>query len=197
MPGVYKVFLAKNANGVITKLTEPVSFKAVVLGTASLPAEDRAELVEFQQKVRELSRAVNASARVANEFSDRIKHYKVALKSITAPEEELTGEIKTIETKIREIQKKLYGDRILRRLDKDAVPGLSNRINIIIYEQWRSTSAPTQTQRKAYEIVADEFSGLLEELKKLVEENAAKIEKKLEKMGAPFTPGRLPEWKKK
>lgn len=197
MPGAYKVFMSKYVNGEATKITEPVSFQAVVLGNTSLPAEDRAELVEFQEKVRELSRALNASAQVANEFSDRIKHYKVALKSITAPDEELIKEIKTMENKIKEIQNKLYGDRTLRRLDKEAVPGLSNRINTIIYEQWRSTSAPTQTQRKAYEIVADEFSGLLEELRKLVEEDAVKIENKLEKMGAPYTPGRLPEWKKK
>jgi len=85
----------------------------------------------------------------------------------------------------------------LRRLDKDAEPGILSRINGIIYEQWRSTSAPTQTQRSAYEIVADEFSLVLEDLKKLVKEDVVRIEKKLEKMGAPYTPGRLPNWKKK
>lgn len=197
MPGVYQVFLSKNVNGVVTKLTDPVSFKAVVLENASLPAKDRAELVEFQKKVRKLSRTVNSSARVVNELSDKMKHFKVAMKSITAPDEELIAEIKAMENKIKEIQNKLYGDRSLRRLDKDAVPGILSQINGIVYEQWRSTSAPTQTQRDAYEIVADEFSLVLEDLKKLVKEDTVRIEKKLEEMGAPYTPGRIPEWKKK
>jgi len=197
MPGVYKVFMSKNVNGEITKLSEPLSFKAVVMGNTSLPAKDRAELVEFQEKIRELGRAVNASAKLVNEFCDRIKHYKVALKSIKAPEKELIAEIKKMEKEIKEFQDILLGDQTLRRLDKDAVPGILSRINGIIYEQLRSTSAPTQTQKDAYEIVADEFSKLLKKLRKLVKEDVAAIEKKLEKMGAPYTPGRLPEWKKK
>jgi hypothetical protein len=121
----------------------------------------------------------------------------VALKSIKAPEKELIAEIKKMEKEIKEFQDILLGDQTLRRLDKDAVPGILSRINGIIYEQLRSTSAPTQTQKDAYEIVADEFSKLLKKLRKLVIEDVAAIEKKLEKMGAPYTPGRLPEWKKK
>lgn len=197
LPGIYKVFMSKNVNGVITKLTEPVSFNAVVLGNTSLPAEDRAELVEFQKKVRELRRAVNACSRIVSDLSKRVQHYKVALKSVTASDEELITEIKTMEKKIKEIQRKLFGDPTLRKIDKDAVPGLSSRINGIIYDQWRSTSAPTQTQRDAYGIVADEFSMVLEELEILVKEDVVRIEKKLEKIGAPYTPGRLPKWKKK
>jgi photosystem II stability/assembly factor-like uncharacterized protein len=197
MPGAYKVFMSKNINGEVTKLSEPINFKAMVLGNTSLPAKDRVELVEFQEKIRELNGAVNASARVVNDFSDRIKHYKVALKSLKAPEKELIAEIKKMEKEIKEFQVVLLGNQTLRRLDKDTIPGIVNRINVIIYEQLRSTSAPTQTQKDAYEIVADEFSELLKKLRKLVIEDAAAIEKKLEKMGAPFTPGRLPDWKKK
>ena len=61
---------------------------------------------------------------------------------------------------------------------------------------WKSTSAPTQTQRNAYEIVAEEFSPILQSVKKLSEEDVKEIEKKLEEIGAPYTPGRVPEWKK-
>jgi len=85
---------------------------------------------------------------------------------------------------------------MLRRIDKDAEPGLSSRLNGIIRDQWRSTSAPTQTHRDAYLIVADEFSPVLQKLKKLVEVDAKQIEKKLDEIGAPYTPGRFPDWKK-
>jgi hypothetical protein len=49
----------------------------------------------------------------------------------------------------------------------------------------------------AYEIVADDFGPVLADLKTIVSEDVDKIETKLEGLGAPYTPGRLPEWKKK
>ncbi len=196
LPGKYKVFLSKTVNGVETKLTQPVEFKAVTLGNTSLPAEDRAELVAFQKEVRELSRAVNAASSIVRDLADKVGHFKVALKSVTVDDTQIYAEIKNLEAQVDEIQRKLFGDRLLRRIDKDAEPGLSSRVNSIIYEQWRSTSAPTRTQRDAYEIVAEEFSPILQVVKKLVEEDVKKIEKKLEEIGAPYTPGRIPDWKK-
>jgi hypothetical protein len=102
-----------------------------------------------------------------------------------------------LENKVDNIQKKLFGDRMLRRLDIDAEPGLSSRINGVIRDQWRSLSAPTQSQKDAFQIVSDEFPPILEAIKKIVEEDIKKIEKKLEEIGAPYTPGRLPSWKRK
>jgi hypothetical protein len=196
LPGEYKVFLSKNVNGVVTRLTEPVAFKAVALGNTSLPAEDRAELVAFQKEVRELSRAVNAASSVMRELADKARHYRVALKSVTVDDSQIYAQIKALEAEVSEIQVILFGDRTLRRIDKDADPALISRISSIIYEQRRSTSAPTQTQRDAYKIVADDFGPILQKLKKLVEEDVKKIEKKLDEIGAPYTPGRFPDWKK-
>ncbi|MCK4760007.1 MAG: exo-alpha-sialidase, partial [Candidatus Aminicenantes bacterium] len=196
LPGKYKVFLSKNVSGKVTRLSGPVDFNAVVLGNTSLPAEDRAELAAFQKKVRELSRAVNAASSVVRELGDKVRHYKVALKNVTVDDSQIYAQIRALEFEVNEIQIKLFGDRTLRRVDKDAEPGLSSRLNGIIRDQWRSTSAPTQTHRDAYLIVADEFSPTLQKLKKIVEVDAKQIEKKLDKIGAPYTPGRFPDWKK-
>lgn len=196
LPGKYKVYMSKNVNGVETKLTEPLGFSAKTLGNVSLPAEDRAELVAFQKQLRELNRAVDAASSVIREISEKISHFKVALKSVTTKETELREEIQVLEKEVAEIQRKLYGDRTLTRLDMDAEPGLSSRVRGIINDQRRSTSAPTQSQRDTFQIVAEEFPLILDTLKKIVEEDIKKIEKKLEEIGAPYTPGRLPEWKR-
>lgn len=197
LPGTYKVYMSKNVNGEETKFTEPVAFTAKVLGITTLPAKDRAELVAFQKKVRELSRAVRAASSIVRELSNKIRHFKIALKSVTTKEAELYAEIKDLEKEINSIQRKLFGDTTLRRLDKDAEPGLYMRVNRIIYDQWRSTSAPTQSQRDTFRIVSEEFPSILDALRKIVEEDVKKIERKLEEIGAPYTPGRLPEWKRK
>ena len=196
MPGNYQLYLSKVVNGEETKLTEPVSFTAKVLGNTSLPAEDKAALVAFQKQVRELSRAVNAASSVLREVGDKIRLFRVALKSVTTDTKEIFAEIKALELKVDEIQRQLYGDRMLRRLDLDAEPGLTSRISGIIYDQWRSFSAPTQSQKDAFQIVSDEFPPLLEAIKKIVDEDVKKIEERLEEIGAPYTPGRLPVWKR-
>lgn len=197
MPGSYQVYLSKVVSGEETKITDPMMFTAKVIGNATLPAKDRAALVDFQRQVRELSRAVNAASSVIRDAGNKIGHFRVALKSVTTDKSGIMAEIKALETKVNEIQRKMFGDRTLRRLDMDAEPGLSSRINGIIYDQWRSLSAPTQSQKEAFQIVAEEFPPILEAIKKIIEEDIRRIEAKLEEIGAPYTPGRLPVWKRK
>ena len=197
MPGSYQVYLSKVVDGEETKLTEPVMFTARVIGNATLPAKDREALVDFQKQVRELSRAVNAASSVIRDVGNKIDHFRVALKSVTTDTSGIMAEIKALETKVNEIQRKMFGDRTMRRLDMDAEPGLSSRVNGIIYDQWRSLSAPTQSQKDAFQIVAEEFPPILEAIKKIVEEDIKRIEAKLEEIGAPYTPGRLPVWKRR
>jgi len=195
LPGIYKVFMSQWENGEIARLTEPVSFKAKPLGNTSLPAEDKKALVEFQRKVRKLNHSVNAASQVLREMGTRITHYKVALKGVTVPHKELFDQILQLEKKLSHIQRQMFGDPIKRRLDLDTEPGIARRINSIIYEQWGSTSAPTQTQKNNYQIVVEEFNPIYQELKKTIEEEVKNIEQKLNEMGAPYTPGRLPDWK--
>ena len=47
----------------------------------------------------------------------------------------------------------------------------------------------------SYSVAAQEFAQELAKLRALVETDLVKLEKALEAAGAPYTPGRLPEWK--
>jgi hypothetical protein len=101
-----------------------------------------------------------------------------------------------LENKVKALRIEFYSDTTMQRADKDAVPGIYRRVRNIAYEQSRSTSAPTQTQRDAYAIAADRFEPALARLKAIASEDVVRIEKRLEGLGAPYTPGRLPVWKK-
>ncbi len=195
LPGKYKVFLSKWISGEITQLTDPIEFNVKILGLASLPAADKAELVEFQSKVRKLNHKVNTASAVLRELISRVGHYKVALKSMTFSHKDLYTDIKALEKKLDGLQRQLFGDRMYSRVDLDAEPGLSRRIGAIMGEQRSSTSAPTQTQRENFRIVEEEFMPIYQELKKIAATDVKSIEKKLDDIGAPYTPGRLPDWK--
>jgi len=64
----------------------------------------------------------------------------------------------------------------------------------IIYSTAWSTSEPTQTAKQAYSIIAEEFVPELDKLRKL-DTDLIEIENNLEAVKAPWTPGRIPDWK--
>ena len=73
-------------------------------------------------------------------------------------------------------------------------PSVNQRVQQVVSNQWRTTSAPTQTQREAYRYAGLEFTELLGELRVLIEKDLKQLEDKLEAAGAPWTPGRIPDW---
>ena len=60
-----------------------------------------------------------------------------------------------------------------------------------------SLAKPTQSHIDQYNIAAAEFADVLSKLRSLVDVDLAKLEKDMEAAGAPWTPGRVPEWSEK
>jgi hypothetical protein len=60
-----------------------------------------------------------------------------------------------------------------------------------------SLAKPTQSHIDSYNIAAAEFAEQLSKLRTLVEVDLRKLEKDMEAAGAPWTPGRVPEWSEK
>jgi len=191
-PGNYQAMLSQSVNGEVKQLLEPTAFKAASLDNTSLPAPDKTELATFQAKVRKLSRDVNAASAVVRELNVRIRHYRSALKNVIGDTSGINKQIRTLELKLKNISLQLFGDRSLQQLDIDSEPGLSRRLSSIMYGHSQSTSAPTQQQQNNYQIVSEAFGPVLKALNQLLKEDVKQIEKSLDEIGAPYTPGRLP-----
>jgi len=196
LPGYYSVVMGKVVDGVYTELAGPQELIAKVLENTTLPAEDRQALLEFQKEVAELSRAVQGAVEAANELADRIAHIKQALHQTPAASAELMEQALALESQIQEIRRALTGDRTISRRYGNQPPSISNRVSSVVRGHWRSTSAPTQTMRDQYRIAGEEFEPQLEKLRKLIEVDLKNLEKAMEEAGAPWTPGRVPKWKK-
>jgi photosystem II stability/assembly factor-like uncharacterized protein len=196
MPGTYKISLSKRVNGVVTELAATQTFTAAPLGIATLAAADRKALTEFQRKAAELQRAVLGASRVVDEVKDRIAHLKKALLNTPAPTAKLRADVDALETRANDIIRSLRGDRTLSSRSEPTPPSIVDRANGIVDDQWQSTGAPTQTQIDAYNIAGDEFVPVLAKLRTLIQTDLKAIESGMENLGAPWTPGRIPEWKK-
>jgi len=196
LPGQYTVTMGKVFDGVYTELVSPTPFKCVVLNNTTLPARDRAAMLAFHKEVGELSRVINGTVRMTNDVSRRIDLIREALHQLPAATPELMNKAKALKDQVREILRALTGDRTISRRSENQPPSITSRIRTAISSQYRSTSAPTQTMKDQFRIAGEEFEPQLTKLKQLMEVDLKSLEKAMEEIGAPWTPGRIPNWKK-
>ncbi|MCI0694559.1 glycosyl hydrolase [candidate division KSB1 bacterium] len=196
VPGNYTVTLSKRVDGVETQLGAPQTFETVPLGIATLPAEDRKGLLAFQRKTARLQRAALGAAQATAETQKRFDHIEKALQNTPEADPALMAEVRALETRLKDLQIKLSGDRLIQRHNEPTPPAIIERVQDIVSGHWTSTSVATQTFQDGYQIAADEFSAVLENLRVLIEVDLAKLEAKLEQINAPWTPGRVPRWSK-
>jgi len=196
LPGTYKVSLSKNVKGEITQLAGPVSFELKELNNRTLPASNRQEMTLFKQKGVKLVEAIGAVSSVVSELNANIAPYKAATKAFSGEQAiQLLKEVIALENKVKAVQIKLNGDRTYGELDLDAPYALRQRARSTIGDIMGSTSNIPGSAKRNYEIAADEFAPILEEVNALKLE-FEKMDQKLGTINAPVTKGRLPNWKK-
>lgn len=194
-PGRYSVTLEQRVDGVVTRLAGPVSFDAVPLGQATIPSKDRGALLAFQRKTARLQRAVLGTAKAAEEMHARITHLKKAIDDTPGAGGALASDLRAIEARLLDVEVDLSGDPVLAARNEPRPPAIADRVGSIVAGHWLTTSDPTATHRRAYDIAAEEFATTLAEFTALSRDLAA-LELKADQAGAPWTPGRVPTWTK-
>jgi photosystem II stability/assembly factor-like uncharacterized protein len=197
MPGNYSVRMFQKVNGVVTELGGPQSFKVAAEGASSLNATDRAAQEEFQRKVTRLYRALSGAIHTAEDVQSRMKDIRKALQEAPAAEKQLGEVADSIEQRNRDILRALNGDEALKKRNEQVPTSINDRVDNIMEGERFSLARPTQTHVDSYNVAAAEFAEQLGKLHTLVEVDLAKLEKDMEAAGAPWTPGRVPEWQEK
>ena len=156
---------------------------------------DRAALVEFQQKAVRLQRAVSGATQAANALRPRLTAIKRAIIETPSLPQRLQDEAAALEKRNNEILRALSGDSAARQRNMNTAPSINDRVNYAVNSQRMSTARPTQTQHNQYAAAAQDFESVLVQLRQLIEVDLSRLEKQLEAAGAPWTPGRVPEWR--
>ena len=145
----------------------------------------------FQRKVSHLQRAITGATDAANNANTRIALLKRAAQEAPGANANLMNEVKALDAKIDDLLHALRGGR-----DNTDIPppAISQRVNTIVQRIRMSAMRPTQSQIENYNIAAEEFKPVLARLKTLIDVEMPKLEKALDAAGAPWTPGRLPDW---
>jgi photosystem II stability/assembly factor-like uncharacterized protein len=194
MPGTYSVELYMVARGEVTKLVEPVTFRASLLQDASLPAGDMKALTAFQTEVSELSRVMTGTRQLAREQQNKLEAIRKALKQTPGTGTAMLEKVQDLETGLEDLLYTLEGPQAgasWEELPPMPVP-LNRRLSVMIRTHWSSTSELTTTETDQLEILREEFPPVLARLEAMVNE-INQVEKQMEELKAPWTPGRIPE----
>ena len=193
IPGKYSVTMSMYNNGEQTELAGPVEFNTVILNNRTFPAPSDKESLAFYKKVAELWRVMSATMNYRDELAKKTAYIQQALHSVENTPVDMKNKMQDIKQELESIE--FVFDGTPAKASSEEVPPenvpMSARLNDIVWTSWGSTSAPTSTQITNYTILMEEFPPVLEELKG-INVKLDEMEKELDKMKAPHTPGRVP-----
>jgi hypothetical protein len=184
-------------DGVTTPLPGEREFDVAMELSSSMNLAERTDLFEFQRKLNRLRRAVSGALESANALGTRLEQIKRALDHTPAIDPKWKDAIRAIEKRNREILRELRGDVVLRGRNENTPISIVERVEGISGEEGFSLAKPTGTHLNSYKIAGEELSSQLAKLRTLIDVDLKSVEKALDASGAPWTPGRLPEWKEK
>ena len=191
-PGQYSVSMSLYEQGAFRDVAGPINFEIKALDNSVLPRGDRQEKLAFQRKVSELYRQISSVQQRLSELNSQLKHVEKAILLTETDHQVLFSAYEKIKGDLTDLQYELNGDPVATTLDIDKAPSISFRIGILNYEQFNTTSAPTETHKWVYDLTKESFEPLKGRMSTIIS-SFNSLQDQLEKAGAPYTPYRLKE----
>jgi photosystem II stability/assembly factor-like uncharacterized protein len=190
VPGQYAVTLSQRVGGVVSDLAGPVRFAVVIDPQGVHTAADHAARWQFQEKLQTLRRDVAGALELAGSTNTRLDAIKRAVDSTPAAPRALHDQARAVQRRLHAIQVELQGDRSLGSKSGPTPVAISERVNTISGELNRTLGRSTTTHEQQYQIASELFGTERVKLRELVETDLPALERELERVGAPYTPGR-------
>ena len=197
MPGKYNVSISMVFDGESKLIAGPVEFTAKTLNNTTLPAEKREELVAFQKQVTEIMRIMNGAEKYGEALENRVVAVQQTIHNTLGLPDGLGASAQKIANQLDDLKftfEGASGGASWEEIPPQIMP-LSNRVQYIAWGMWGSTSQATQTMIDNYAVLVEELPKALTQLEQM-NEDLNTIEKQLDAHGAPWTPGRIPVFKK-
>lgn len=197
-PGKYTAQLSTIIDGVAADLTpqEPFEVTDLNLATGAATGEKRREKFEFERRLADLQRAVQGSGRVLDEAQNRLTLLRKAAADTPGLASDVFKDLEALRTRLVDLQIALRGDSTYDRRVVPEKPSIAGRVGSSLGGQLGNTQPPTATSREQYQLAAEEFEAILPRIRQFDQDLTA-IESRLEAAGSPWTPGRIPEWKRR
>ncbi len=193
VPGRYQVRLALRADGVETPIGEPRSFRTVPVGQASMPAAEQAQVTAFNLETARLQRSVLGAGQALGEMETRLRLLTQAIEQ-TPRAASLSDSARATRTAVQDLRAEYSGDQTIGGRNEPTPVTILGRLGRVIGSSWSTTTGPTATQRRSFEVAGQQFGEFLPKLRALAD-RLRRLEDLAEAAGAPWTPGRIPTWR--
>ncbi len=196
MPGTYSVEMELWENGQVKQLAGPVKFNAKKLNNVTLPAADYAENLAFAKNVSRLAVAMTGTDRLTAELAAKMENIKQAIYTTPGAGQALMDQARQTAVALEEIRFALNG--LQAKASQEEVPPaqlpLNTRLGNIVYAYLGNSAAVSPAEKAEFAILKEEFPPVLERLKHIAEKEIPALEAELNRLNAPWTPGRIPVW---
>ena len=196
IPGRYKASLVKREGGKFVPLAAAVEFAVKPDLLSGLTPADYAEVAAFNKKVKALRKAMNGTLASANELTGRLEQIKKGFELATKNDPEAKAAVRDLIVRHKAMLRTLRGDNILSARNENTPTSLSQHVNEVAFATSGAVAKPTGAQREGYETTGKALGAELAKLRAILETELPALEKKLDSLGGPWTPGRLPVWEK-
>ena len=151
--------------------------------------------MQFQSKVSALAGTMHAAENFASGLLQQVVLIRQTLNNAPGTPEELIAKASDISRQLEDVMFTFEGPRA--KASREEIPphhmSLNSRLSALVYTHYSSTSGVTGTETDNYEVLREELQPVLEKLNNL-QADIRVLNDALDKLGAPWTPGRLPNW---
>ena len=193
LPGRYTARLAVERDGVLEETGDVQAFTVKALDGSPEITVDRKALQNFQLKVASLQRAVAGSSAAIGEIQNRLAHVRAAIVETPSVGEAERDVLQQLTIRLADISMAISGDGTIGGRNEPVPMSIGGRVGTLYGTLVHSQSAAGGNFKDSYDVAATEFAAALQSLG-VVEADLSALENTLEIKGAPWTPGRIPDW---
>ncbi len=193
LPGEYTARLAVEREGVLSEVGDAQRFTVKALANSPEITSDRRALQDFQLKAANLQRAVAGASNAIAELENRIAYVRAALVQTPAASDAERSRLNGIAGRLADVSVAVNGDATIGGRNEPVPMSIAQRAGRIYGILAFSQSPVGGLFEESFQVAATEFTAALASLK-TVERDLTALEKAIDVKGAPWTPGRIPDW---
>ena len=188
-PGTYTVAMSKETDGVVTALSEPVTFTIKPLQKGALEGSTPDRTVAFWREIQKVQGLLSASSIELKHALKKVGSMQLALSRTEKQLDGLNTELYQIKQELLKVEVQMYGYKSKDEIGEKNNPTVRSRLRAATSGVENSTYGPTPTHERSLELAKKEYHSLQQELDVMVKDKIPAIEKQLKEAGGPDIKG--------
>ena len=185
VPGTYTVTLAKEANGQVTNLSDPMPFEVVPLRKGALPGKSPQAIANFMEELGDMQGMMSAANMVHTNAMKKVKAMKIALDRSSQENPDLAGQIYQVKQQLQKLDAMVNGNQSKGEIGEKGSPTVQSHF-FAAYRGTMSTYGPTEMHKENLILAQKMFKEVRTQLDQISKVAIPKLEEALKAVGAPM-----------